>query len=94
MATSTPSDRPPPPPPQGASREEWREWRRSTRRYHRGGPGWTWFWGLALIVAGAYFLLKNVGLLDWVRGDILWPVLLIALGVWLLIDRMAARPPG
>jgi hypothetical protein len=44
-------------------------------------------WPALLIVAGIYFLLRNVGLLDWIRGDIVWPILLIALGAWLIIRR-------
>jgi hypothetical protein len=51
------------------------------------GGGWTWFWGIALVVIGAYYLLQNLGLLSWLKGDILWPVLLIAFGIFLLIRR-------
>ena len=46
-----------------------------------------YFWPALLIVVGIYFLLRNVGLLDWIRGDIVWPILLIALGAWLIIRR-------
>jgi cell wall-active antibiotic response 4TMS protein YvqF len=46
-----------------------------------------YFWPALLIVAGIYFLLRNVGLLDWLRGDIVWPILLIALGAWLIVRR-------
>ena len=46
-----------------------------------------YFWPALLIVVGIYFLLRNVGLLDWIRGDILWPILLIALGAWLIVRR-------
>jgi hypothetical protein len=48
---------------------------------------WSWFWGAALVLIGAYYLLKNLGLLSWLHGDILWPVLLIALGVLMLARR-------
>jgi cell wall-active antibiotic response 4TMS protein YvqF len=45
------------------------------------------FWPGVLIVVGAYFLLRNLGLLDWLRSDIFWPLVLIALGVWLIVRR-------
>jgi hypothetical protein len=60
------------------------------------GPGWYgpwswwgrgWLWGGALVVIGAYYLLQNLGLLEWLRGDVLWPVLLIFLGLYLLVRR-------
>lgn len=50
----------------------------------RVGP---WFWGAALILIGAYYLLQNVGLLWWLKSDLLWPSLLILIGVLLLIRR-------
>lgn len=106
MATEPPSSVPPPPreapkpPGPGASRDEWREWRRQQRDYMRdhwgggwygpwawGGGWWPWFWGAALVLIGAYYLLQNLGLLSWVRGDVLWPSLLILLGVLMLINR-------
>lgn len=92
MASTTPPDRPPPPPPppSGASREEWREWRRTTRRYYRRGWGWAPFWGIVLIVVGGYYLLKDLGYLYWVQADVLWPILLIALGVWIVVQRMSS----
>jgi cell wall-active antibiotic response 4TMS protein YvqF len=40
-----------------------------------------------LIVLGAYFLLRNLGLLGWLRSDIFWPLVIIALGVWLIVRR-------
>ena len=45
------------------------------------------FLALALIVLGGYFLLRNLGLLDWLRDDIFWPLVLIALGLVLLLRR-------
>jgi len=99
------SPQPPPPPVPGASRDEWRAWRRANRDYMHaqwrgGGPaygpwsgGWGWwggwglFWGVALVLVGAYSLLSNLGLLNWLRGDILWPSLIILLGVILLVRR-------
>jgi len=46
-----------------------------------------YFWPGVLILVGLYFLLRNVGLLDWLRSDIFWPIVLIGLGVWLIVRR-------
>lgn len=40
--------------------------------------------GIILVLAGLYFLLTNWGLLDWLQLSQLWPLLLIALGVFAL----------
>ena len=96
-----PSAEPPRQPGPGASHDEWRAWRRQQRDYMHeqwsrgwygpwawGGRGvWPWFWGAALILIGGYYLLQNLGLLNWVKGDVLWPTLLIVFGVLLLIRR-------
>jgi hypothetical protein len=73
-------------------------WR--AQRYGGGAGGWyaPWGWwgggwwggsfaGAALLVIGAYYLLQNLGLLNWLPGDVLWPLLLIVLGVYLLVRR-------
>ncbi|MEO9048014.1 MAG: DUF5668 domain-containing protein [Candidatus Dormiibacterota bacterium] len=52
----------------------------------RGGV-WGWFWGAALILIGGYYLLTNLGLLNWLNGDVLWPVLVILFGILLLVNR-------
>lgn len=109
MAAEPPNIQPPPPgePPKppgpGASRDEWRAWRRQQRMHDPsaggwygpwawyGGGVWPWFWGAALVLIGAYFLLQNLGLLSWVKGDVLWPSLLILFGVLLLISRSRNR---
>jgi len=54
------------------------------------GWGWWgggWFWGAALLVIGAYYLLRNLGLINFISGDILWPLLLILFGIYLLVRR-------
>jgi hypothetical protein len=105
--TATPAAEPPQPPGAGASRDEWRAWSHQQRDYMRehvgggwygpwpwgGGGVWPWFWGAALVLIGGYYLLQNLGLLNWVRGDVLWPSLLIMLGVLLLIRRGRDRWP-
>ncbi len=42
---------------------------------------------IILIALGAFFLLANLGLLEWNWFSKAWPLGLIALGVWLLADR-------
>jgi hypothetical protein len=48
---------------------------------------------ILLIVFGVAFLLSNLDLLDLRRILRYWPVLMIGLGVYLLWQRVAARPP-
>ena len=45
------------------------------------------FWPGVLIVVGLYFLLRNLGLLEWLRPDLVVPLLILALGVWLILRR-------
>ena len=64
------------PPPLPSSQERWQ--RRSSS-----------FWGGGvLILIGVYFLLANLGLMDWVKWDIVWPVILIGIGGYLVIRRL------
>jgi hypothetical protein len=54
------------------------------RRRSRNG-----LWGGAILVlVGVYFLLRNFGLLEWLRWDLFWPVVLIAAGFYLVIRRL------
>jgi hypothetical protein len=107
MAAEPPPSVPPPPreaprpPGPGASRDEWRDWRRQQRDHVRdqwgggwygpwawgGGGVWAWFWGAALVLIGVYYLLQNLGLLKDLNGNVLWPSLLILLGVLMLVSR-------
>ena len=51
------------------------------------------FGAVVLIGLGILFLLHNLNI--WfLRADILWPFILIALGVWLLIRRQTCSPQG
>lgn len=50
------------------------------------------FWGLVLIVLGGVWLLDNLNLLPVRIWSILWPVLLIAWGGWLLWGYLSRRP--
>lgn len=43
--------------------------------------------GYLLIALGGIFLLANVGAFRFVRGEIAWPLVLIAIGVLVLVQR-------
>src|SRR5437867_2237975 len=46
------------------------------------------FWGGALVILGVLFLLANTGVLENVDWNYVWPVLLIAFGLWLIAARI------
>jgi hypothetical protein len=47
------------------------------------------FWGGGvLILVGVYFLLANLGLLNWLDWKIAWPIILIGLGIYLIVRRL------
>ena len=50
--------------------------------------------GGVLIGIGVLFLLINLGVLNWWRWDIFWPVVIIAVGVAILASRLAGRDDG
>lgn len=41
----------------------------------------------ALIIVGAIFLLKNLGLLAVVNWDLVWPLVLIVLGILMIYKK-------
>jgi hypothetical protein len=45
-----------------------------------------WF-GILLILLGIFFLLDNLHLIRWINKDLLWPIIIIFVGAWLLIKR-------
>lgn len=45
--------------------------------------------GLVLVVVGLVFLANSVGLVSW---NVIWPAVLIAIGVFLLVRSLAKRP--
>lgn len=45
-----------------------------------------WF-GIILILLGIFFLLDSLHLIRWINKDLLWPIIIIFVGVWLLIRR-------
>lgn len=46
------------------------------------------FWGGLLVIVGVLFLLANFGVFDNLDWGVVWPFLVIALGVWLLAARI------
>ena len=48
--------------------------------------------GLILIVLGCLFLANNFGLLEWGWLRQWWPLALIAVGIWSIVDQR--RRPG
>ena len=44
--------------------------------------------GAVLIVSGILFLLGNIGILDLIRWDLIWPVAVIVLGLTILIPSI------
>lgn len=43
--------------------------------------------GIVLIIIGCLFLAHNFGLLDWGWLRQWWPLFLIGLGIWSIVDR-------
>ncbi|TMF49797.1 MAG: PspC domain-containing protein [Chloroflexi bacterium] len=60
------------------SRPAWTGW--------AGRPRAVWI-GVILIALGGYLLIANLGLLRGFRGDIFWPIVLIAIGLLVLVRR-------
>ena len=55
-----------------------------TGQRHSNRAGW---FGFLLILLGIFFLLNNLHLIPWVDRDLLWPIIIILVGAWLLIRR-------
>lgn len=47
--------------------------------------------GLILIALGLLFLLKNLGIISGDVWGIFWPILLIILGLWILVDSFKKK---
>ena len=48
------------------------------------------FWGAVLVGVGSLFLLRNLGII-WIRFRHIWPVILVALGIYLILRALDAR---
>jgi hypothetical protein len=60
--------------------------RRGWSYTYRSGRGSLWF-PIALVVLGVVALLDQFSLLWWVRWEVLWPLIVIAIGVALIVRR-------
>lgn len=45
------------------------------------------WWGIFLVGFGSYFLLQNMGVLDWISISALWPIAFIVIGIVILVKR-------
>lgn len=43
--------------------------------------------GILLVIIGAVFLLKNLGLMAMVNWDLIWPIVLIVIGVVMIYKK-------
>jgi hypothetical protein len=43
--------------------------------------------GVALVVIGAIFLMKNLGLIPQVNWDIIWPLAVLVLGIAMIFKK-------
>jgi phage shock protein PspC (stress-responsive transcriptional regulator) len=57
---------------------------KNTEEKHSHRSGW---FGIILILLGIILLLDKLNLIKWFDKDLLWPVIIIFIGVWLLIKR-------
>src|SRR5947209_12510434 len=103
MATEPPNQTPlppPPPPGPGAPRSEWHDYRHQMRDFMRGQrrsrewygqPGGGLFLAVALVVVGAYFLLRNLGAILWLRDIIISNLFCILVGSSIHTRRYTCR---
>jgi len=43
--------------------------------------------GTILILLGAYFLLTQLGIVNWIGGAVFWPLVIIGFGIYILLKR-------
>lgn len=60
------------------------------RQPRRSSGGGSWFFGLLLVGLGLYFLAREY--LSWFDVDRLWPLVLVAIGVLLILVAIRRRP--
>ena len=88
-ASAPPSPPPQPAPPAAPAFDRRPDW--DWRRDRRGGSS-SIFIGLLFILLGIYFFARETLNIDLPEIGSLWPVLVIALGVWLILGGL--RRPG
>jgi hypothetical protein len=49
--------------------------------------------GIILVVLGCLFLANNFGLLEWGWLRQWWPLILIGVGIWSIVDNKRGDPP-
>ncbi len=50
------------------------------------------FFGIILVILGAMLLLNEMGIIHWSGWGIIWPILIIAVGVKLIAGDKRPRP--
>ncbi|MEA3349908.1 MAG: DUF5668 domain-containing protein, partial [Chloroflexota bacterium] len=50
------------------------------------------FWGIVFIVVGGLFLLNNFAIISINIWKVIWPILLILLGAWVLWQTQYRKP--
>ena len=73
------------PPDAEPAADEEEDWSEDDEVSRRRGP---FVFGLFLVVVGVLALLVNLGVFSWWRWDVLWPVVLIAIGALVVIGRV------
>jgi len=68
----------------GAGEELGSAFSKKIEEKHTNHAGW---FGIILILIGVIFLLKTLNLIRWFNDDLIWPLIIICIGVWLLIKR-------
>lgn len=74
-------------PPEAEWGGAYQGWERHRRRRHLRQESAGFF----LVVLGLIFLASNAGLFRWIRGDIVWPLVIVALGLALLLNQGGSR---
>jgi hypothetical protein len=47
--------------------------------------------GLIVLAVGIVFLLRNLGIIEWVSWGIMWPVILIVVGIGVCIQAITSK---
>ena len=76
---------------QPQTRAEWRAARRAARR-ERGGAGGAIVLGLLLVLIGGWFLVRRF--VPEIDAGLIWPVIIVALGVVLIVGSLRPRSDG
>jgi phage shock protein C len=53
----------------------------------RSGRGGSEVFAYILVFVGASILVNNLGLFSFIKGDVLWPIIIIGIGALLLLQR-------